>query len=153
MFSYHLRSRDGLNLDNIPTNLISLVVQVTDGDSSDNATVHIAVKDVNDREPVFERREYAAAVPENAEIGTQVQQVRATDADFGVNAEISYRIQRGAYDDFLVDPDSGVITLSGKLNYDRRDTYTIELLAVDKGIIAAAVEYIFYFYVYLVSSC
>ena len=62
-----------------------------------------------------------------------IHQVKATDADFGPNAEISYRIQKGAYDDFVIDADTGTITLSGDLDYDQRDSYSIQLLAVDKG--------------------
>ena len=50
-----VRSRDGLNLDNIPTDLIVLTVKVTDGRNSDFCTVRISVKDVNDRKPVFEQ--------------------------------------------------------------------------------------------------
>ena len=86
-----VRSRDGLNLDNIPTDLISLSIQVTDGRNSDEATVRISVKDVNDRKPQFEQTEYVSSVPENAAIGTIIHHVKATDADFGPNAEISYR--------------------------------------------------------------
>ena len=86
-----MRSRDGLNLDNIPTDLISLSIQVTDGRNSDEATVRISVKDVNDRKPQFEQTEYVSSVPENAAIGTIIHHVKATDADFGPNAEISYR--------------------------------------------------------------
>ena len=83
--------------------------------------------------PVFEQADYTASVPENAAVGTVIHQVKATDADFGPNAEISYRIQKGAYDDFVIDADTGTITLSGDLDYDQRDSYSIQLLAVDKG--------------------
>ena len=47
------------------------------------------------RYPTFEKPEYLATVPEDAVPGILVEQVKATDADFGVNAEISYRIQQG----------------------------------------------------------
>ena len=128
-----VRSREGLNLDNIPTDVIRMTVQVTDGQNVDIATVQIAVKDVNDRKPVFEQRVYSASVPENAAVGETLLDVKATDADFGPNAEIYYRIQRGAYDDFIIDADTGTVRLSGKLDYDRRDNYVIEVVAVDKG--------------------
>ena len=60
-----------------------------------------------------------------------MEQVQATDADFGANAEISYRIQRGAYDDFAIDAVTGEVTLSGKLNYDTRSYYQLEIVAMD----------------------
>ena len=60
-------------------------------------------------------------------------QVKATDADFGANAEISYRIAKGAYDDFAIDPSTGEVTLSGELNFDTREYYELEIVAVDGG--------------------
>ena len=62
-------------------------------------------------------------MPEIAPIGTPIEDVHATDADFGPNAEIKYRISKGAYDDFAIEPESGKIYLSGTLDYDRRDSY------------------------------
>ena len=38
-----------------------------------------------------------ATVPEDTVPGILVEQVKATDADFGVNAEITYRIQQGIH--------------------------------------------------------
>ena len=59
--------------------------------------------------------------------------MKATDADFGANAEISYRIAKGAYDDFAIDPSTGEVTLSGELNFDTREYYELEIVAVDGG--------------------
>ena len=128
-----VRSDQGLRLDNIPTNKIMLNVEVSDGVQSDFATVEIAVKDVNDRSPTFEKSEYIAMIPEDSDTGVVVEQVKATDADYGINAEIAYRIQKGAYDDFAIDPKTGEVTLSGKLNFDTRKHYELEIVAVDGG--------------------
>ena len=49
------------------------------------------------RYPTFEKPEYMATVPEDTVPGILVEQVKATDADFGVNAEITYRIQQGIH--------------------------------------------------------
>ncbi len=73
----------GLRLDNIPTDHIRLTVEVGDGANTDTSRVDIAVKDVNDRAPVFEKRVYLSSVPETAPIGTPIENVMATDADFG----------------------------------------------------------------------
>lgn len=128
-----VKSNEGLRLDNIPTNNIVLSVQVSDGVQKDTATVEIGVRDVNDRSPTFERSEYSAMIPEDSQIGVIVEQVQATDADYGANAEISYRIQRGAYDDFAIDSVTGEVTLSGKLNYDTRSYYELQIVAMDGG--------------------
>ena len=128
-----VRSDDGLRLDNIPTNRILLNVEVSDGITKDYATVEIAVRDVNDRVPTFEKTEYVAMIPEDSEVGVIVEQVKATDADYGINAELTYRIQQGAYDDFAIDETTGEVTLSGKLNFDTRPEYQLEIVAVDGG--------------------
>ena len=39
-----VRQRNGLRLDNIPTDMINLSVEVSDGESSDSAQVEINVK-------------------------------------------------------------------------------------------------------------
>ena len=64
-----VRQRKGLRLDNIPTDMIMLTVEVTDGENTDTARVEINVRDVNDRKPLFEKKEYLSAVPEIAPIG------------------------------------------------------------------------------------
>jgi hypothetical protein len=70
-----------------------LTVEVTDGDQVDTTTVDIAISDVNDRFPVFEREIYEAKIPEDSPVGMPVEQLKATDADIGINAQITYRIQ------------------------------------------------------------
>lgn len=61
-------------------------------------------------------------------------QVQATDADNGVNAVVEYFIQKGAYDDFTIDNSTGIVSVSSKLDFDRRNTYNIEITAVDHGV-------------------
>lgn len=61
-----------------------------------------------------------------------METLTATDADSGVNAEIKYRIQKGAFDDFNIS-ETGLISVARKLDYDRRNTYNIEVIGVDQG--------------------
>lgn len=65
---------------------------------------------------------------------SSVAQVQATDADNGVNAVVEYFIQKGAYDDFTIDNSTGTVSVSSKLDFDRRNTYNIEITAVDHGV-------------------
>jgi len=62
-----------------------------------------------------------------------VEEVIATDADSGVNAELVYRIQKGAFDDFAINETTGIVTVSRKLDYDEKNTYHVEVIAFDKG--------------------
>ena len=123
----------GLRLDNIPTDKIRLNVEVTDSLTKDFASVEIDVRDVNDRNPIFEKKRYLSSVPETAAVGTPIENVMAKDADYGKNAEIAYRIQKGAYDDFEIDPVTGLVSTTRPLDFDRRDQYVLELVAVDGG--------------------
>lgn len=65
--------------------------------------------------------------------GTVVEEVTATDADTGINAELVYRIQKGAFDDFTINETTGVVTVFRKLDYDNKNTYHVEVIAFDKG--------------------
>ena len=44
-----------------------------------------------------------------------------------------YRIQKGSLDDFRIDENTGEVFVSRKLDYDRQNTYQIEVLATDLG--------------------
>jgi Cadherin domain len=72
---------------------VILTVEVTDGDNEDSTTVDIAIKDINDQSPIFEREIYEVTIPEDSPVGMPVEQLKATDADIGANAQITYRIQ------------------------------------------------------------
>lgn len=63
-----------------------------------------------------------------------MQEVTATDADTGINAELVYRIQKGAFDDFTINEKTGIVTVFRKLDYDNKDRYHVEVIAFDKGI-------------------
>ena len=106
--------------------------------------LEVVVLDVNDNPPEFSSKAYFASVEEGAGAdggSSDVVRVLATSRDSGVNAEISYRIQKGAYDDFAIDPSTGEVTLSGKLNYDTRSYYELEIVAMDGGEPSLSGEY------------
>lgn len=63
-----------------------------------------------------------------------MEKVKAEDADSGINANVVYRIEKGAFDDFNIDNMTGVISVSSKLDYDLRSFYAIQVIAVDGGL-------------------
>lgn len=65
--------------------------------------------------------------------GTSIEKVVASDADTGINSELVYRIEKGAFGDFAIDNKTGIIQVSSKLDYDRRSSYAIHIIAVDGG--------------------
>lgn len=44
-----------------------------------------------------------------------------------------YRIQQGNFDDFAIDNRTGLVTITRKLDYDRRNKYQMEIVAADLG--------------------
>ncbi|XP_067010919.2 cadherin-87A [Anabrus simplex] len=128
-----VNSPNGIDMTNTSTDHITLIVQASDGTFASTTSVHIMVRDVNNNAPFFERESYVAFIEEDTPIGTSVEQTSAKDADTGLNAKIKFRIQKGAFDDFAVDEETGLVTVVSKLDYDRRNVYNIELIAVDGG--------------------
>ncbi|XP_029049380.1 cadherin-87A [Osmia bicornis bicornis] len=128
-----VKSKGLLNLINSTNDWIALDVQANDGIFVDTTIVNITIRDVNNNAPVFPHDLYTASIPEISPIGTVVEEVTATDADTGINAELIYRIQKGAFDDFTINETTGVVTVFRKLDYDNKNTYHIEVIALDKG--------------------
>lgn len=52
---------------------------------------------------------------------------------FSSQINFSYRIQQGSFDDFAIDNRTGSISIARKLDYDKRETYRIEVVASDLG--------------------
>lgn len=108
-------------------------LQATDGKFSTNATVSITVNDVNNNAPVFEQSDYDTRVSEDTKEGAIIATVSAHDSDSGSNADIKYHIQKGAFDDFIIDEITGAIRVVKKLDYDNHRNYSIEIIAYDGG--------------------
>ncbi|XP_038617667.1 protocadherin Fat 3 isoform X2 [Tachyglossus aculeatus] len=94
--------------------------------------VNIQVLDMNDLRPLFSPTTYSVTIAESTPLRTSIAQVTATDADIGSNGEFYYYF-KNKVDLFSVHPTSGVISLSGRLNFDEKNRYDLEVLAVDRG--------------------
>uniref|UniRef100_A0ABM5FWA7 Protocadherin Fat 3 isoform X7 n=1 Tax=Pogona vitticeps TaxID=103695 RepID=A0ABM5FWA7_9SAUR len=94
--------------------------------------VNVQILDMNDLRPLFSPTTYSVTIAESTPLRTSIAQVTATDADIGSNGEFYYYF-KNKVDLFSVHPTSGVISLSGRLNYDEKNRYDLEVLAVDRG--------------------
>uniref|UniRef100_A0A3B4UBP2 Cadherin domain-containing protein n=1 Tax=Seriola dumerili TaxID=41447 RepID=A0A3B4UBP2_SERDU len=101
--------------------------------ANDSAWIIMVVMDVNDNPPVFSYSEYLTSVPENSEIGTSVLDVKAADADAGVNAQISYSIIAGHVDKFAIDSRNGTITTLDVFDYEREQIFDVTIKASNTG--------------------
>ncbi|XP_031159061.1 protocadherin gamma-A2-like [Sander lucioperca] len=127
------------HLDREKQERLSLVLTALDGGEpqlSGTMQIVITVLDANDNAPVCTQTEYKANVKENALKGAVLITVRAFDADQGLNAHIQYSISNvpeGALELFGVDNENGVVTLMGKLDYEKFRHYEIDVQASDEG--------------------
>ncbi|XP_056328618.1 protocadherin Fat 1 [Danio aesculapii] len=95
--------------------------------------VKVQILDMNDLRPLFSPTTYSFFVPENSAARTSIGRVSATDADRGTNGEYYFSFKEWT-DMFSIHPTSGVITLTGKLDYSEVALYEIDVLAVDRGL-------------------
>uniref|UniRef100_A0A8C3XED6 FAT atypical cadherin 1 n=1 Tax=Cyanoderma ruficeps TaxID=181631 RepID=A0A8C3XED6_9PASS len=95
--------------------------------------VRIQVLDTNDLRPLFSPTSYSVSLPENTAIRTSIARVSATDADIGTNGEFYYSFKERT-DMFAIHPTSGVVVLTGRLDYSETKRYEMEILAVDRGL-------------------
>ncbi|KAM9320567.1 protocadherin Fat 3 isoform 2-T2 [Gastrophryne carolinensis] len=112
--------------------LLSIKASVRGEDLEAWTKVNVQVLDMNDLRPLFSPTTYSVTIAESTPIRTSIAQVTATDADIGSNGEFYYYF-KNKVDLFSVHPTSGVVSLSGRLNYDEKNRYDLEVLAVDRG--------------------
>ncbi|XP_074408580.1 protocadherin gamma-A12-like [Zonotrichia albicollis] len=85
-------------LDREQVSEYNVTVRAADGGSpslQSSAVLALRVLDVNDNAPVFAQERYSARLAENNAAGALVLRVRATDADWGQNARVRYRLAEG----------------------------------------------------------
>ncbi|XP_041779584.1 protein dachsous [Anopheles merus] len=99
----------------------------------DVATLVVRVTDVNDHAPEFVQGScYPLAVPENSELSV-IHTVVATDADDGLNGEITYSISGGNMGNkFSIDLHTGALT-ARPLDREVHARYVLQITAQDRG--------------------
>ncbi|XP_032418046.1 protocadherin Fat 4-like [Xiphophorus hellerii] len=120
-----------LDRDDGPHNY-SVGISISDGATTDTAVVEVQVTDINDNSPVFASSSVSKSVPEDAEVGSNITEVAATDKDSGFNKEIRYSL-RGGEGRFFIDPVSGMVSLAGALDRETTAAYELLVVAEDQG--------------------
>lgn len=101
--------------------------------------VAVTVVDRNDHSPVFEQAQYRETLRENVEEGYPILQLRATDGDAPPNANLRYRFvgpsaaRAAAAAAFEIDPRSGLISTSGRVDREHMESYELVVEASDQG--------------------
>ncbi|XP_061691687.1 protocadherin alpha-3-like [Syngnathoides biaculeatus] len=135
------------SLDREATEHISVVLTAVDGGKPPKTgamNISINVLDINDNAPIFSEEIYSVMLQENAEMGTTVVQVSATDLDEGSNGEVVYSfsnsMNQNIMDLFHITEKTGEIVVKGPIDYEENDVFEIEVQASDKGSVPLTTE-------------
>ncbi|NWV79771.1 PCDGH protein, partial [Dasyornis broadbenti] len=126
-------------LDRERENSLRLLLTALDGGDpprSGTAQLWIDVTDANDNPPVFAQEQYRVSLREDTPPGLMVLNVSASDADAGTNAHITYgfgKMPSKLLHKFVVDAESGTITLKKALDFEDTRGYTLLVEATDAG--------------------
>lgn len=120
-------------LDRETTPSYSLTISANNGQGDvTNAILALTITDVNDNDPVFSQNVYTAQVIENYPIGGSVKRVTCTDADSGVNKDLTLSIVAGNTGNaFRITSD--VIEVNSVLDYETTNKYVILVESKDNG--------------------
>ncbi|XP_043982190.1 protocadherin alpha-7-like isoform X12 [Gambusia affinis] len=127
-------------LDREKQAVIQLILIAFDGGTpakSGSMIITVNVLDNNDNAPVFAQSLYKARVYENAEIGTSIITVNATDLDAGLNGEVVYSFSgmgRGKQTNvFEIDQITGTVTNKKNVDFEENNAFEIRVQASDSG--------------------
>ncbi|XP_056239546.1 protocadherin beta-18-like [Seriola aureovittata] len=116
---------------------LNLLLTALDGGSpqrSGTVVIHVTVLDANDNAPVFSQAVYKASLPENSPPDTIVIKASATDADEGVNGDVTYDFGHISDDDvnvFSIDPKTGEIKVTGVIDFEEGNSFEMRVQAKD----------------------
>lgn len=112
-------------LDRETTPLYTLEISASDSTYTSRVTLTVTITDVNDEAPVFAQLSYSLSVSEGASPNDPIGTVTAVDGDLGVGGEVTYRIlTTWGSDLFSMNPQSGLITLEGAVDYEDVSVFT-----------------------------
>ncbi|XP_059936075.1 protocadherin-8 isoform X2 [Mesoplodon densirostris] len=105
---------------------------------SATAALSVRVLDANDHSPAFTQGAVAEVeLAEDAPVGSLLLDLDAADPDEGPNGDVVFafgsRTPPEARRLFRLDPRSGRLTLAGPVDYERQDTYELDVRAQDRG--------------------
>ncbi|XP_055018856.1 cadherin-23 [Boleophthalmus pectinirostris] len=129
--------RVGANLDReafLEPRVELFIVAEDIGGLNSSVPLSVTILDQNDNPPVFNPSSFSVRLPENSPTGVVVTQLSATDADSGANGWLSYRLESGAQDRFVVDSISGAVLVGNStLDREERGSYRLVVMATDRG--------------------
>lgn len=126
------------DLDRETTDIYDVIIVAEDGGKpalTGTMSVTINIADTNDNAPVFDNSVYNATINETLEVGQEIIQLTARDADIGINSEIVYSLSKNQIgkiqEQFAINETTGALLLNKK--FESGGQYRIIVEASDKG--------------------
>ncbi|XP_035265581.1 protocadherin Fat 2 [Anguilla anguilla] len=123
-------------LDAAKRSSYNLTVRVTDGSQTITTQAYIRVVDMNGHRPTFLKSQYEVRVPEDTAPWKDILQISAEDKDF--NSRLLYTIHSSIQPEsirhFQLDPNSGVLVIKEKLDYETLPVHTLIFMVRDQEI-------------------
>lgn len=124
-------------LDREERDLYALKVRASDSGDPPLASEKVfvlRVYDANDCHPVFEKDSYTVSIAEDAPKGSSLIQVRAQDADEGLNSELRYSVLRSSQDGLIsIESETGLVTTAATLDRETQSELRFLVVAADRG--------------------
>ena len=120
-------------LDRETQDRYTLNVTVEDGGTpslSSQATILVNILDRNDNAPLFLSTPYQFLIPENASINTVFASITVTDADEGINANLSCSLSIGGSSTFQLSANLNLAT-NALLDRETTSSYTLTVICQD----------------------
>ncbi|XP_037398808.1 protocadherin alpha-2-like [Pygocentrus nattereri] len=138
---YSLILDDVLDREKVAEYNITVVAEDEGNPQMSSAKViNVLVADVNDNAPRFTTKTEYAALRENSKAGSVLCTLKASDADIGENALITYTIPQTAINGtpvsslFKIDTLTGEIQSLQSFNYEEMKTFQFKVQATDSGV-------------------
>ena len=111
-------------------------IDLGDPPLSSNTTLLVVISDENDNPPLFARDNYTIHVFEGVSVGEVIENIRADDADEGINAELMYRLtgDNSAHFSLAMQNDGSFdVQVAQMLNHENIAEYDLTITAFDGG--------------------
>ena len=128
-----------VSADDTENGRYDLVVRATDQGKPDplysDVKVFVDVGSFRNQRPRFSQKKYDVSIRENAPAGSEVVRLRADDPD-GDNSGLRFSIHSGSKDNFLVDSQTGLITVASDADLSLEqngELYSLVVAVTDDG--------------------
>ena len=118
-----------LDREVIQHHILTIAVHDEEPDFKNFVRVIVHISDQNDNDPQFIQPLPNMAVPETTSINYQVAVVKAFDPDLGKKGSINYALINSESIPFQINATTGIILLSGSLDYEESRQFFLQILA------------------------